>query len=144
MESSADDGIRSTSILVDFDADAAVDAVKDVAGDSCGLCAEYNVRTYNVLFVNPVLEQQFESLDELYEVGDDLHTTLYVDFTQQELLDDYHPAFGDVRALVTYLEGFVFVRVIVGTEGLFVALEPDSPVTPVVEAIETTLADATD
>lgn len=127
-------------MLVDFDADAAVDAVEDVVGDSLGLCAEYNVRSYNVLYLKPEVEAQFEDLDELYEVGDDLHTTLYIDFVQQELFDDYHPAFGKVRALVTVLEGFAFIRVIVDMEGLFVALEPGSAITPVVECIETTLS----
>lgn len=141
MATSPDTAIRSRSMLVDFDADGAVDAVDGVAGDSMGLCAEYNVRSYNVLYLDPVVQARFESLDELFEVGDDLHTTMSVDVVQRELFDDYHPALGEVRAFVTFFEGGVFVRVLLGTEGLFVGLEPDAPVTRVVEAVEAAIAD---
>lgn len=141
MASSPDTAIRSRSMLVDFDADAAVDAVDEVASDSMGVCAEYTPRSYNVLYLAPAVEAQFESLDELFEVGDDLHTTMSVDVVQRELFDDYHPAFGEVRAFVTFFEGVVLVRVAVGAEGLFVALEPDSPVTPVVGAVEAAMED---
>lgn len=141
MASSPDTAVRSRSMLVEFDADEVVDAIDRIAGDSMGLCAEYNVRSYNVLYLDPVVEGQFESLDELFEVGDDLHTTMYLDVIQRELLDEYHPALGEVRAFVTFFEGVVFVRVFVGLEGLFVALEPDSPITRVVEAVEAAIDD---
>lgn len=131
--------ITGSSILVEFDADAVLETVRAMAGDTIGVCVEYNTRSFNILYLEESLENRFEDLDELYEVGEDLHTTLFIDFTEQKLLNDFHPVLGEMRASVTYMSGLTMIRVIQEDEGLFLTIEPDAQVTPVIEAIEAAL-----
>lgn len=124
----------------DFDMEAVVDEARAVAGESLLVVAVYDPKRYAVVYLDESVEGGYSDIDEVFEVGDDLHKHLYVDYLEQSLVGDMHPSFGSARAFVTYLDGVVLVRVVDpgANVGVLVALDPDAAVTPVVEAIHPT------
>ena len=127
--------ITNESALVDFDAEAAVRAVRDVASEGVLVCAEYTIDDFRVLYASDTVVDDHGGPDELRSIGERMHAYLHVDFTERGLFEDLYPPAEKTRAFVTYTDYATLVRVLGDAGGLYVSLTPDTQVTPVVDAV---------
>ncbi len=65
-----------------------------------------------------------------------IHAYVYLDFTERQLFEDLFIESGGTRAFVTYLMNLAAIRVVDETEGLFCSVAPGTPVSGVVELVE--------
>jgi hypothetical protein len=138
-----DMAIDSESTLVDFDADAAVDAAGDVAGDDLLVAVEFTDDDHETLHVADAVVEMYGGEASMREHFEEIQSYVHVDFTERQLFEDVVGG-GDVRAVVTYMDHATLARVLNEREGLFVTLSPSAPVTPVVETVEDVLAERSD
>lgn len=131
--------ISNASTLVEFDADGAVDALHDAAGDSLRLCIEYDSEEFTTLYADERTISQYETERELIDHFEEIFSYAHIDFVEKELFEDVLRVAGGVRSFVTYLDHLIIVRALVGQEGLFFAVGPDSNVTGLLETVETIL-----
>lgn len=83
----------------------------------------------------------YRDRDHLHDHYDRVLSHLHMDILERDVYEDtLLPNAGDVRAIVTYMEEMTLVRVIVGDQGLYVALDPGHSVRAVVAAVEPVLA----
>ncbi|GAA0229764.1 hypothetical protein GCM10009000_051280 [Halobacterium noricense] len=61
---------------------------------------------------------------------------VHVDFMEKDLFEDVFRDAGEVRSFVTFMDHIILVRILVGEEGLFFTVDPDSDVTTLVEMVE--------
>lgn len=120
-----------------FDAAEVESVARRVGGEALLTVAVYDPKRYAVLWINEEAEGGFGDIDELFDVGDEVHGYLSIDRVQQQLFDDIHPAFGQVQAFTTYTEHVTMVRVVDADEnaGVFVALERGADPTPLVDQL---------
>ncbi|MFC7154407.1 hypothetical protein ACFQPA_02925 [Halomarina halobia] len=124
------------STVVNFDADAARAAALDVAGDDLLLVVEFDRRSFNPLYLTDRVREYYDDEAAMARHFEEIHSYIYLDFTERDLYEDLYPPAGESRAFATYLEEFVALRVLFDGEGLFLALAPDADVTGVVGAVE--------
>ncbi len=128
--------VSNSSSLVSFDADAAVTALCDVAGDSVHLCVEYDTEEFNTLYADEMTLSLYSSEREMVDHFEEVLSYVHVDFMEKGLFEDVFRAAGTVRSFATYMDYVALVRVLVGREGLFFTVEPDADVTTLIEAAE--------
>lgn len=128
--------VSEESTLVGFDADAALSAARDAAGDAVHLCVEYTPDEFETLYADETTMALYGDEEAMVEHFEEVHSYVHVDFTEQDLFSDVFRGAGDVRSLVTFLDYAAVVRVLVGFQGLFLTTDPDADVTAVVEAVE--------
>jgi hypothetical protein len=129
--------VFENSTLVDFDADAALSAAREVDEDAVHLCVEYTPEEFQTLYADQTTMALYGGDTEaMVEHFEEVHSYVHVDFTEQDLFSDLFRGAGDVRSFVTFMDHVALVRVLVGHQGLFLTVEPDADVTSVVEAIE--------
>ena len=131
-----DVAVTNDPSVVSFDARRAVEAAFDVAGGDLLLGVEYDRTAFAVLFRAEAFAARFDDDEALRAQLARAHSYVYLDSTERELFEDLSVDAGEVRALATYLDDYVAVRVLVGDEGLFLALAPDASVTAVLETVE--------
>ena len=128
--------VVNESYVVSFDAQAVVEAILDEVDDSLLVVAEYDRDRVNPLYVSDVVRALYEDEQAMNDHFAGIHAYMYLDFTERELFEDLFIESGGVRAFVTYMHNLVAIRLINETEGLFVSLAPRSPVTAVIERVE--------
>jgi len=126
------------STLVDFDAEAACTAVREVVGDDLLVCVVFTTDDHEILHVADGVRDLYGSEDRMRDHFEEIHSYVHLDFTERRLFEDV--VGGGVRAMVTYMDQATLVRVVGEREGLFVTLAPDAPVTAVVDAAEAELS----
>ena len=132
--------IRRESTLVAFDADAVLDLVSETVGEALRAFAEYDNEAYEVLYASDRLldgiggEETFEAMADRY------HGFVHLDFVEREVFADLSPTAGEVTTYVTRLDNAMFVRYLVGDEGVFFSVDPDTTVVPLLEAIDDLVA----
>lgn len=138
-------GISRSSSVVSFDADAARDAIEDTVDGTLRSLVEYDEDEFNTLYVDDSTLSFYADVTHMREHFEQIHSYIHLDFTEMALFtEDLFPVTDRVRYLATGFDLLTLVRVYVGREGLFLALDPDEVVEPVVEAIEGVVeADAT-
>ena len=129
------------SELDGFDAERALDAARSSVGDSLRVCIEYDAERFTTLYADGTLLELYGDEEMMLEQFAEVHSYVHVDFTERDLFEDLFYGAGDVRAFVTCMEHTTAVRCVTGEFGLFLGLDPDAAVTPVVEAVERVLAD---
>jgi hypothetical protein len=128
--------VSNTSTVVGFDADAALAAAQEVAGDALHMAIEYDAVDFNSLYVDEGTVALYGDTERMVAHFEKVHSYVHIDFTEQQMFEDVLYAAGGVRAFTAHMEHVTAVRMLVGQEGLFLALDPDAPVTPVLEAVE--------
>lgn len=123
-------------VATGFDAGAAVDAAADAAGEDLLLAVVYDRERFEILRVAEVVRSFYEDDAAMREHFADVHSYVHLDFTERELFEDLFVGAGAVRSFTTHMDQLVAVRVISGTEGLFVSLVPGTPVRDVLAAVE--------
>ena len=131
--------VSEESTLVDFDADVAVAAAREVADGSLHLCVEYTPEEFRTLYADELTVSLYGDREEMGSHFEEVHSYVHIDFTEKDLFSEIFRAAGEVRSFVTLMEHAALVRVIVGQQGLFLSTDPDADVNAIVEAVEAAL-----
>lgn len=127
--------LSGSSELVSFDADRAVEAVLSVAGDDVHLCVEYTAGGFNVLYADELTLSLYGDETRMQRHFSEVHDYVNIDFAEMDLFEEIMRAAGSVRAFVTIMDHVSLVRVFTAErEGLFITLDPEADVSPVVDA----------
>jgi hypothetical protein len=129
--------LSNSAYVVSFDVDAMVAAVRDVTEGTVRSIVEYDREEFNALYVDELTMALYESEDHMLDHFEEIHSYVHVDFTEMELFtEELFPIADRARYLTTAFDTFTLVRIYLGDEGLFIALDPAEPVEPVVETVE--------
>lgn len=139
--------IRAESELVDFDADAALDAALEVAEGAIYSFVEFSMEDFRTLYAADETLAMYESREHMEEHFGQIHDYVHLDFTEIDLFtEDLLPEATEARYIATGFDVITLVRIYRGNEGVFVAVGADEPVDPLVDAVrgatETDEADA--
>lgn len=133
--------VSNASEVVDFDADAALDAVRERVEGQLYAFVEYDGEAFNPLYVDEAALSFYEDREQMAAHFERIHSYVHVDFTEIEMFTDtLFPLADRVAYITTAMDYMTFVRVYDGRQGVFLALEPDEPVQPLVDAIEAVVA----
>ena len=128
--------VTNPSELVDFDADAARDAVESTVSGTLRSFVEFDRDAFNPLFVDDSTLGFYDDEDHMHAHFSKLHSYLYLDLAEADLFTgELFPIAEQVEYITTALDLFKLVRIYHGEQGLFVALDHDEPVEPVVGAV---------
>ncbi|MFB6220646.1 MAG: hypothetical protein ABEH90_04335 [Halolamina sp.] len=129
--------ISNAPDVVSFEAAEVTRAVRETAGDAVRSIVEYDREEFNPLYVDDVTLSFYPDEEAMYDHFAEIHSYVHIDFTEMELFtDELFPVADRVRYLTTAFDTFTLVRIYFADEGLFVALDPEEPIEPVVEAAE--------
>lgn len=129
--------VSNTSSVVSFDADAVRAAIEGEVGGTLRSLVEYDDEEFEPLYVDDATLAFYEDEERMNDHFETLHSYIHLDFTEMDLFtEELFPVTDHVRYLSTAFDLFTLVRVYVGDEGLFLALDPDEPVEPLVRVIE--------
>ncbi|UPW00590.1 hypothetical protein M0R88_00460 [Halorussus gelatinilyticus] len=132
--------VSEDSMLVGFDADAALAAARSVDGASVRLCVEYTPDEFHTLYADETTMALYAGdEDEMRDHFEEVHGYVHMDFTERDLFADLFRGAGEVRSFVTYMDHVTLVRVLVGQQGLLLTADPDTDVTELVGAVEAEL-----
>ncbi|WP_408958524.1 hypothetical protein [Natrinema sp. 74] len=125
------------SELAAFDADLVRRAVqKTVSGPLYAFC-EYDTESFRPLYLSDETVSMYDSRDAMLEHFETIHTNVHMDFMQIKLFrNTLFPDAERVEYITTAMDVMKIVRVYVGETGLFVSVDPDEPVVPIVDAIK--------
>ncbi|WP_338729335.1 hypothetical protein [Haladaptatus sp. DJG-WS-42] len=125
-----------TTTVVDFDAEAALEAAASISDAEVLIGVEYNTEAFNILYVSDVVDTLYQDREQMTAHFDTIHSYVHLDFTERELFKDLFVDPAGVRAFVTYMGNMIAIRLLSGDDGLFIGLAPGSAVTGVVTSVE--------
>ncbi|MDF9744998.1 hypothetical protein [Natrinema salsiterrestre] len=135
--------IENTSTFTEFDADAVLETLREIAGGQILAFAEYDAETYNIMYLDERMSQQLgESVADIEEFADKIHSDYRLDFTEKEMYEDVYTELGEVRAFAAFFEGSTIFRFVGETAGLYVSLTMDAPFNAVIEAVYDVIEEA--
>lgn len=128
------------SELAAFDADHVRRVVQEtISGPLYSFC-EYDTESFRPLYIHDRTVSMYESREAMLEHFERIHTNVHMDFMQSELFrNTLFPDAERVEYITTAMDYLKILRVYVDDDGLFIAIEPDEPVVPIVDAIKATL-----
>jgi hypothetical protein len=133
--------VRNASSVVDFDADAALDATTETISGTLRSFVEFDRETFNPLYVDDSTLAFYDDVDHMHAHFSQLHSYVYLDLAEVDLFtDELFPVAERVEYITTALDFFTMVRVYHGDEGQFLALDHDEPVQPLIEGITDAIA----
>jgi hypothetical protein len=98
---------------------------------------EFDTEAFGVLYVDDLTLQFYEDESEMLAHFEKIHSYVHADFTEKAFYtEDLFPVSDRVRYIATGFDVFTVVRVYFDDEGLFVTVDRDEPIEPIVEAIE--------
>lgn len=123
--------------VVSVDAAAMREAVEETVDGPLRSLVEFDADEFGVLYVDDLTLQFYEDESEMLAHFEEIHSYVHADFTEKAFYtEDLFPVSERVRYIATGFDIFTVVRVYFGDEGLFVTVDRDEPVEPIVEAIE--------
>lgn len=129
--------VQNASEVVEFDADAACEAVQATVSGTLRSFVEFDGESFNPLYVDDSTLSFYDDEDHMREHFSQLHSYVYLDLTEMDLFtDELFPVAERVEYITTALDFFKLVRIYRDGDGVFVALDHDEAVQPVVEAVE--------
>jgi hypothetical protein len=132
--------VENTSQLVAFDADAGLTAARETAGDAIHSFIEYTSEAFNVMYASPETMTLYGGRDAMLEHFEEIHSYVHIDFTERDLFsEELLPHAGEVRTIVTRQDELTLVRLFHGNGGLVISLDPDEPIIPLLDAIESAI-----
>ena len=136
--------VSNESTVVGFDADAAVAAAREVAGKALHMAIEYDATDFTTLYVDEGTIALYGDEESMFDHFAEVHSYVHIDFTEQQMFEDILYAAGGVRAFTAHMDNITAVRILVDQEGLFLALDPNAPVSPVIAAVEEAIEETTE
>ncbi|MFC5367654.1 hypothetical protein [Salinirubrum litoreum] len=132
--------VENTSQLVDFDADAGLTAAREVAGDAVHAVIEYTPDAFSILYASPETLDTYGGREAMLDHFDEVHSYVHIDFTERDLFsEELLPHAGEVRSIVTRQDRLTLVRLFHADAGLVISLDPDEPIVPVLDAVESAI-----
>lgn len=132
--------LTNPSKIASFDGDAAVEVVRERIDGTLFTVVEYDTADYRVLYVDDATMVFYADEDEMDAHFGRIHSHVNLDFTEIDLfVEDLFPVADGVVSQTTRFDYLKVVRVYGDREGLFVALEPDEPVEPLVDAVRSVI-----
>lgn len=129
--------VQNASEVVEFDADAACEAVQATVSGTLRSFVEFDGESFNPLYVDDSTLSFYDDEDHMREHFSQLHSYVYLDLTEMDLFtDELFPVAERVEYITTALDFFKLVRIYRDGDGVFVALDHDEAVQPVVDAVE--------
>lgn len=130
--------VRNASRLVSLDADPVVERLlEDVPG--LRAVVEYRGDRYRPLYVSDATVEKYGGTATVDDVAARFHRSLYLDLREEDLYRDLLVDVGGLRAFVLRFEGLTVIRYTDGDEGLYVGLDVEAAVPPVLDIVETTV-----
>ncbi|QLG48159.1 hypothetical protein [Natrinema halophilum] len=125
------------SELASFDAERVCQAVQEtVTGPLYAFC-EYDTESFRPLYLNDTTVSRYESRDAMLDHFERIHTNVHMDFMQIKLFrNTLFPDAGRVEYITTAMDVMKIVRVYVGDDGLFLSIDRDEPVVPIIDTIK--------
>lgn len=97
----------------------------------------YDADDFEPLFVADVTRSMYPDEEVMNDHFERIHDYVNVDFMEMDLFsENLLPAAGEVNYITTGMNDLKIVRVYDGQEGVFLAVNPDETVVPLVEAVE--------
>lgn len=128
---------RNSSELVDFDADAALEAALATVDDPLYSFVEFDAESFNPLYVADETLAMYEDEQQMLAHFQEMHDYVNLDFTEITLFtENLLPVANEVRYKTTAMDVMKIVRIYRGHDGLFLSLAPEEPVEPLVTAID--------
>ena len=135
--------ISNAGEVVDFDAEAACDAVRGTVQGELRTFVEFDAERFNPIYVDDETLSFYEDEAHVRAHFGRIHGYVNVDLAEIDLfVEELFPIADHVEYLVTALDAFKLVRFYVDNQGVFLALDHDEPVEPVVAAIREAIDDA--
>jgi hypothetical protein len=129
--------IRNASTIVGFDAETGLAAIRESAEGTPFTVVEFDADRYNPLFVSEEGRALYRDEEQMTAHFDAIHSFASIDFNEIDLFtEELFPIAEDVHYIATGLDYLTLLRIYFDRSGLFIALDPDQPVDPVVEAVE--------
>ena len=129
--------ITNAPRVVPLEGDDMVRAVLDVADGTIQSIVEYDESEFNPLYVDEVTLALYRDEEQMHAHFEEIHSYVHVDFTEMALFtEELFPVSNDVRYLTAGFDTFTLLRVYFDNAGLFIALDPDEQVEPIVQAVE--------
>lgn len=125
------------SEIVDFDAEAALAAVKAEAGDQLYTFVEFDADSFNTLYVSEAAKAFYEDAEQMDAHFAEIHSYVHLDLVEQDLFtNELFPIAERVRYVSTTMDYLSIARIYVDDEGIFFAVEDDALVPELVTTIE--------
>lgn len=126
--------------LVSFDAERVLEAVQETVEGTLRSVVEYDMDSFNPLYVDDVTLAFYEDEDHMMQHFEHIHGYVHLDFHAMNLYtESLFPPTDRVRFIATGFDLFTLLRIYYRDEGLFLALDPDESISPVVTAVEDAL-----
>lgn len=126
----------NSSRIVDFDGDRVVEVLQDNVEGVLYSVIEFDDKSFNILYVDDNTLAFYDDKDHMLDHFDKVHSHVYLDFTEIDLFTDaIFPIAEKVDYITTSMDYMKIVRLYRDRQGLFVALDRDEPVQPLVDAV---------
>ncbi|WP_224268264.1 hypothetical protein [Haloprofundus salinisoli] len=133
------------SDVVTFDADAALEAVREAVDGPLYSFAVYTPEAHELLHVDDATRTFYRDREQMLAHFDEIHNYAGIDFAEMELLtEELFPIADRVSYVTTAMDYLKLLRIYFEREGVFLALAPDEPVTELVEAVADVAAETPD
>lgn len=129
---------KTASIIIGPPADTLAEALESVFDGELQMIAEYDSKSYEVLYASDWFLNQHGGLDSVEADADHLFDYFHLDFLERDLLSDML-SLGDVGIFVTYLDHGTIVRALTDDAGIFVVLDTSASVDDARITIENTI-----
>lgn len=128
--------VTNTAEVVAFDADAACAAARETVSGTLRSCVEFNTESFNPIYVDDLTLAFYDDEDHMLEHFSRIHSYVNLDLTEVDLFTgELFPIAERVEYITTALDFFKMVRFYHNGDGLFLALDANEPVEPVIAAI---------
>lgn len=128
--------IRNASELVAFDADAACEAVLETVSGTLRSFVEFDSESFNPLYVDETTLAFYDDEDHMLAHFAQLHSYVYLDLAEMDLFtEELFPVANRVEYITTAMDFLKIVRIYYDNEGVFLALDHDEAVEPIVRAV---------
>lgn len=127
--------ISRESEVVSFDAEAACEAARETVSGTLRAFVEFDADAFNPMHVDGETADLYDDAEHMLTHFEELHAYVHLDTLEIELFTRLFADAERVEYVTTAFDYFQMVRVYWGEEGLFLALDPDEPVGPIVAAV---------
>jgi hypothetical protein len=134
-------GISEAPELVDFDAKAALEAGREIAGDTLLSCTEYTRKDFHVLYASDRAMSQYGDREQMEEHFGEILSYCYMDFSDRQLFEQEFPVAGRVEYFLTRMDHGFVARLITESQGLVVFFAGEAPLDDAVAAMREVILD---
>lgn len=127
---------KSEPNVVSFDAGTARARIRARASGTVYSVFEFDTNDYNPIYLDDRLMSFYENEQQMRTHFNQIHNHVHMDFMEVNIFENnLFPVANRVEYIVTSMDYLKLLRVYADDEGLFVALERDEPVVPLVDAV---------